>query len=433
MKTWKFITIYFSLVLSISCLKAQPPENWSKRYTFPEGYQINTLSFYDSTHGWAAGWKHSSELGPSAVVVYTEDGGRNWKDQLIDSTYSWFNDITFLDKKHGWVVGYCRFYSTSDGGQNWERIPDSLFQFEDLTGLGDVEFVSFADTMNGLIGSTDGTLARTNDGGETWNCSVVIPDIGCIDTLNYGFIINTDTACAVGNGGVAMTTDGGKSWQATYLEMRNYQKCVFINDTTGWVLSRESQILRTHDAGRTWENLGQIYEDFFTAATDMAFLDSSTGWVITNAGTVWKTQDGGITWKAETVSPNSPLNSIDIVPSQAFGALVDANRNFYASKLILSSVEKENKFIPKNIELFPNYPNPFNQTTNITYFLSRNQLVSLSIYDIQGKLIDALATGLQREGFHTVKWDATSYSSGVYIIKLQVGCEVKICKSILLK
>ena len=432
MKRWKFFIVCFSFLFSTSCLKAQPFEDWSKRYTFAENYQINALTFYDSTYGWAAGWKHTSKSGSEAVVLYTENGGRNWSEQLIDSTYSWFNDITFLDKKHGWVVGYCCFYSTSDGGQNWQKIPDSLFQFEGFTGLGDIEFVSFAGTLNGLIGSTDGTLARTEDGGKTWNCSPLVPENGCIDTLNYGSIINADTACTVGNGGVAVTTDGGKSWQATHIEMRNYQKCVFINDTTGWVLSRESQILRTHDAGQTWENLGQIYEDFSMVATDIAFLDSSTGWVITNTGTVWKTQDGGLTWKAEIVSSNCPLNSIDVVPSERFGVLIDADRNFYTSKLILSGLEKD-KFVPQAIELFPNYPNPFNQTTNITYFLPRDQLVNLSIYDIQGKLVDVLATGLQQEGSHTVKWNAASYSSGVYIIKLQAGREVKICKSIFLK
>jgi hypothetical protein len=76
--------------------------------------------------------------------------------------------------------------------------------------------------------------------------------------------------------------------------------------------------------------------------------------------------------------------------------------------------------------LIPNYPNPFSSLTNIEYLLSTTGEIDLSIYDIQGRLVQTLVSGKMSAGRHSVTWDRTdrqgyNVSSGVYFCRFSVG------------
>ncbi len=76
--------------------------------------------------------------------------------------------------------------------------------------------------------------------------------------------------------------------------------------------------------------------------------------------------------------------------------------------------------------LIPNYPNPFSSLTNIEYLLPTTREVNLSVYDIQGRLVQTLVSGKMSAGRHSVTWDRTDrqgydVSSGVYFYRLSVG------------
>ncbi|KPJ58307.1 MAG: hypothetical protein AMJ46_14400, partial [Latescibacteria bacterium DG_63] len=77
--------------------------------------------------------------------------------------------------------------------------------------------------------------------------------------------------------------------------------------------------------------------------------------------------------------------------------------------------------LPKVTELHQNYPNPFNAVTNISYSLGEAGNVSLRVYDITGRLVATLVDEPQEAGEHTVTWDASGISSGVYFCKLKTG------------
>ncbi|MCK4654342.1 MAG: T9SS type A sorting domain-containing protein, partial [Candidatus Cloacimonetes bacterium] len=73
-----------------------------------------------------------------------------------------------------------------------------------------------------------------------------------------------------------------------------------------------------------------------------------------------------------------------------------------------------------------NYPNPFNPTTNISFSIEENGLVSLKIYNIRGQLIKTLVSENLDAGVHTMVWDgkdnnSQSVSSGIYLYKMKAG------------
>jgi hypothetical protein len=67
-----------------------------------------------------------------------------------------------------------------------------------------------------------------------------------------------------------------------------------------------------------------------------------------------------------------------------------------------------------------NYPNPFNGVTTITYTLSDDADLTLTLTDQMGRVVGKLAEGRQPSGKQEVYWDASGFSSGVYTIELKV-------------
>ena len=74
---------------------------------------------------------------------------------------------------------------------------------------------------------------------------------------------------------------------------------------------------------------------------------------------------------------------------------------------------------PDKFELSPAYPNPFNPSTTVQYALPTSSDLTLSVYDIRGRLMTYLARGLVSSGYYEEVWDASQYSSGIYFIRLQ--------------
>ena len=77
--------------------------------------------------------------------------------------------------------------------------------------------------------------------------------------------------------------------------------------------------------------------------------------------------------------------------------------------------------IPRAMTLEQNYPNPFNPSTLITYQVTGEQHVRLSVYDVTGREIAVLVDRQQAPGEYQVSWDAAQMSSGVYIYRLEAG------------
>ena len=65
------------------------------------------------------------------------------------------------------------------------------------------------------------------------------------------------------------------------------------------------------------------------------------------------------------------------------------------------------------------YPNPFNPVVTIELSLASSNNIKLNIYNLRGEKIDNLFLGQLNKGQYTFNWNATSYPSGIYFIKLE--------------
>ena len=88
--------------------------------------------------------------------------------------------------------------------------------------------------------------------------------------------------------------------------------------------------------------------------------------------------------------------------------------------------------------LSPNYPNPFNPTTNIIYAIADPGLVTLTVFNTLGQEVKTLVNTIQSIGNYNVVWDATdnfgtSVGAGIYFYKLKVNNFVEIRKMVLVK
>ena len=88
---------------------------------------------------------------------------------------------------------------------------------------------------------------------------------------------------------------------------------------------------------------------------------------------------------------------------------------------------------PKGFALYQNYPNPFNPTTTIKFALPIESKVKINVYNSLGQLVETLVDKEMESGYHEINFDASSYSSGVYLYQLQAGEYVSVKKMLLLK
>ena len=95
-------------------------------------------------------------------------------------------------------------------------------------------------------------------------------------------------------------------------------------------------------------------------------------------------------------------------------------------ELDLKSRGQPGSLLPPDPALGPNYPNPFNASTTITYQLPSEQQVILSVWDLAGQLVRGLVQAPQTAGCYSVTWDGRNgegsrTANGVYIYQIRAG------------
>jgi len=94
--------------------------------------------------------------------------------------------------------------------------------------------------------------------------------------------------------------------------------------------------------------------------------------------------------------------------------------------------------LPGELELYPNFPNPFNSETTLSFRLKNSTEIQLKILDTTGKTVRRLVQRRLPPGIHSVKWNGTNakgspVSTGIYYSQLTGGGETLFRKLLLLR
>ena len=170
------------------------------------------------------------------------------------------------------------------------------------------------------------------------------------------------------------------------------------------------------------------------ADADLQYYVVKLGDLTANTESLLATADNTITLTGTELNLENPYDfSV---------AAVDNNGNTSAYSATINSVTLdlvEGAALPTVYALDANYPNPFNPSTNIQFALPEAGEVSLTIYDLTGRVIQTLADGRMAAGYHRVVWDGrnargASVATGVYFYRIVTsGGFVATRKMILLK
>tara|TARA_Y100001970_G_C14168627_1_gene822789 strand:- start:779 stop:1744 length:966 start_codon:yes stop_codon:yes gene_type:complete len=79
------------------------------------------------------------------------------------------------------------------------------------------------------------------------------------------------------------------------------------------------------------------------------------------------------------------------------------------------------------------YPNPFNPVTSLKYTMEESGFVRILIYNVNGQVVSELINGYREVGMHTIEWNASKYSNGLYMVKMITEAGTSTLKVMLLK
>ena len=117
---------------------------------------------------------------------------------------------------------------------------------------------------------------------------------------------------------------------------------------------------------------------------------------------------------------------------------LDQKINFEPNMIIGDAIDPivlngESNEMVSSLEIVSAYPNPFNPVTNIDYYMSESNNITISVFDIMGRQVELLDNGFKDSGYHSIVWDASHQASGVYYIQIVSNAEVQTQKVMLLK
>lgn len=189
----------------------------------------------------------------------------------------------------------------------------------------------------------------------------------------------------------------GLMWVGTYWD-------VGVSDFTGWYALDPTQDYAIVDT------IGHSWGKFVTGTTNLgggAFYSPRGIDFSADGHTAYIADfDGGIVMKFTNANPKGP-----------------GSAEIPLAELVNLGIKNEDgrKVLAVNFKLHPNFPNPFNPTTNIPFEIQTENLVKLTIYDLLGREVATLVNEKLSAGPHNYQFDASGYASGMYIYRLEVN------------
>jgi hypothetical protein len=321
----------------------------------------------------------ADETGFSTIIVRATDSGALWVEDTLTVTVSPVNDPPVVAS----AMGDTTVAEDNLPIGNYRDMKDVFFDLEDGTALAfTVESNSDAALVNATIGADSaldlsfganlsGTaviVVRATDSGAMWVEDTLTVTVTPVNDPPIVASAMPDTTVAESNGPID-----------NYRDLNN----VFID-------AEEGSALDFFVAYNSDTALVSVSIDG-DSALDLSFTPAQSG----TATIVIRATDTGALAVDDTV-----VVVVSGTPSAA-----------------------PDPIIPERFTLYQNAPNPFNPTTVIRFDVATSTPVELRIYDVSGRLVRTLVTGVMPAARHRVVWDGrddrgVGVSTGVYFYSL---------------
>ncbi len=215
-------------------------------HTANGGVTWENQSFCDSQHLYGVDFVNSQKgwvVGRDGTILYTDDGGISWNHQT-NPVYGNLYDVCFVDEENGWAVGSSGTVIHTTDGNAWDRQNAPVYYT--LTS------VCFIDKNNGWAVGND-AIIHTSDGGENWEIQSTELYYGNVNSVSF---VDTLVGWIVGNNGLILhTTDGGIHWTQQEIDVRGASLSSVFSASTEkcWTVGQDNLVVLTKNGGLSWE------------------------------------------------------------------------------------------------------------------------------------------------------------------------------------
>lgn len=229
----------------------------------------------------------------------------------------------------------------------------------------------------------------------------------------------------------------GTGWDAGYSICSDWSGNIFLTGRTG------STNFPTFNSGN-----GAYYQ----ASSGGGSADAYFAAFQNNGSLYWSTYYGGNNLDiglAITISANGNLFATGYSKSTDFPTYNPGGStyyqgtfgggNYYGDAYIIKfqgitvNIQPIGNSIPNSFELKQNYPNPFNPITTIEFALPKNEHVTISVYDINGREISTPINNFLNAGKYTLKFNGSGLPTGIYFYQMRAGNFEQVHKMLLIK
>ncbi|NUM62835.1 MAG: hypothetical protein HUU44_11955, partial [Ignavibacteriaceae bacterium] len=233
-------------------------------------------------------------------------------------------------KEEVFPLGYPDFIGTS-GTNHLNKITTGTGVWTELnpkvprvTYLG----LHFVNEDTGWACGQSGAVIKTMDGGSSWTISSTPVTNLLLKTHSY----NGQIVLVTGYDGIILrSSDGGETFELIPSGVGNGYDLwgvQMLNDTLGWVCGLNQTLLKTTDAGLTWQSVSTGLNQHYWS---LDFIDEQYGMIACSGGKVLKTTDGGSGWTQIQAGDTRALYTIDVIDSMHIAAAGANGKNVYSS------------------------------------------------------------------------------------------------------
>lgn len=385
---------------------------------------LYAVYFLDEFYGLATGWGASV----GAVTIKTIDGGESWTTVTHANGSFMFDVYCSPDYLTAYISGYRGAACTgksSNGGVTW-----SLENHNESFGF---YAVSFPTEQVGYSCGYNGAIFKSMNAGEDWE-----PLNTGTTTLVFTALEAPDEMHAYAMAGEQFfnplffyrTSDGGATWENVHDFSGPMAQIAFLDADEGLAVGNANgeAIFKTYDGGETWTR--KHSGPGSRVLQDVCFAGDRC-WAVGDAGRVLRSDDRGEHWTLDAImTPTATLLGV----SEAGGTVYASGAGGRIFKQNMTPSDAGN--MPPVVQAFAlqqNFPNPFNPTTEISFSIAKAGHVKLEIFNTKGELVEVLADREFAVGQHSVNYDASGKTSGVYLYRLTSSGASETRKMILMK